>query len=360
MNSSWVSDCPVSLKRRIDRSLLCGLKVKKKLEPSKFILSNTDGKCFRCTVGNPHCCSCNTQMPCIHVLFIMQRHFRIRAENPVLWQRFITEAELCEQIDTCEFVRHCVFCRDGQNIDVECVSCGARFHDRCFNLACTARNLDSSMCPVCAKLLQQRIKIPTSRCRHCSAELQKRCYKCMLCKNFSLCAQCYERGKVHPHHPFAESDTMRRPDRSSVTSPSDVTALLYREINPEDYETLLSLDKAGSTTMPQNELLQLPVKLYSTVQAYNSFCPICLQDFRDSDESMMLPCNHVLHKQCGLKWFGKYNNKCPIDHQQVGSGSHQGTAAPIEDADASKPSNWTQHAIPNPRLSPTIRLPFLR
>ena len=40
-------------------------------------------------------------------------------------------------------------------------------------------------------------------------------------------------------------------------------------------------------------------------------CLICLEDFKNGDEVIYLPCLHVFHKDCLLEWFREHNY-CPI------------------------------------------------
>ena len=40
-------------------------------------------------------------------------------------------------------------------------------------------------------------------------------------------------------------------------------------------------------------------------------CIICLSDCEINDEAINLPCSHLFHEDCIIKWFS-YNNKCPL------------------------------------------------
>jgi len=40
-------------------------------------------------------------------------------------------------------------------------------------------------------------------------------------------------------------------------------------------------------------------------------CVICLEEFKNGDEVITLPCFHLYHKKCISDWL-KLNNACPI------------------------------------------------
>ena len=71
--------------------------------------------------------------------------------------------------------------------------------------------------------------------------------------------------------------------------------------------------------MPQNgvepSLLRnfSPSKLkdVSNLEDDKKNCIICMEDFKNGDEVIYIPCLHVFHKNCILEWF-KIHNDCPI------------------------------------------------
>ena len=40
-------------------------------------------------------------------------------------------------------------------------------------------------------------------------------------------------------------------------------------------------------------------------------CVICLEDFKNHDKAIILPCIHLFHKNCIKNWLKK-KNTCPI------------------------------------------------
>jgi hypothetical protein len=65
--------------------------------------------------------------------------------------------------------------------------------------------------------------------------------------------------------------------------------------------------------LDQNILNSLPeteVKDASKLDSDNKNCVICLEDFKDNDLIICLPCIHVFHSDCIKSWFNNHNS-CP-------------------------------------------------
>ena len=45
-------------------------------------------------------------------------------------------------------------------------------------------------------------------------------------------------------------------------------------------------------------------------------CPICLEEFKDNESVIELPCKHVFHKPCIKQWF-KNNYSCPTCRKKI-------------------------------------------
>jgi hypothetical protein len=52
------------------------------------------------------------------------------------------------------------------------------------------------------------------------------------------------------------------------------------------------------------------------IEEANSECAICLQDLLVGAEAARLPCSHVYHCGCIVKWFDR-SNQCPLCRSQV-------------------------------------------
>ena len=52
-------------------------------------------------------------------------------------------------------------------------------------------------------------------------------------------------------------------------------------------------------------------QLDKLINSKNDNCLICLEDFIENDQVLYLPCSHLFHSLCVLRWLLN-NNKCPI------------------------------------------------
>jgi regulator of RNase E activity RraB len=53
------------------------------------------------------------------------------------------------------------------------------------------------------------------------------------------------------------------------------------------------------------------IKIDDDLIKCKSSCPVCLENYKDSEYKRELKCNHVFHKKCIDKWI-KVQNNCPI------------------------------------------------
>ncbi|CAK0882241.1 unnamed protein product [Prorocentrum cordatum] len=92
---------------------------------------------------------------------------------------------------------------------------------------------------------------------------------------------------------------------------SEVADLLYREITPNDYETLLRLDDTiARPTVSAGGLGSLP--LAPCDDFLGEQCSVCLAAFEAADEVNSLPCGHHFHRACIGKWLGECSRQCPL------------------------------------------------
>ena len=49
-------------------------------------------------------------------------------------------------------------------------------------------------------------------------------------------------------------------------------------------------------------------------------CNICLDEYNDKDQLMVLNCKHYFHQKCSEHWLGKCSHKCPICRQEASKG----------------------------------------
>ncbi|CAI2378074.1 unnamed protein product [Moneuplotes crassus] len=73
-------------------------------------------------------------------------------------------------------------------------------------------------------------------------------------------------------------------------------------------------------TGANNQMLNRLVRTNFTPENYNEdeACPVCLEEFKEEDEIITLPCNgrHIFHTKCILEWLPR-NNACPLCKEPV-------------------------------------------
>lgn len=101
---------------------------------------------------------------------------------------------------------------------------------------------------------------------------------------------------------------------------AEVCDLLFREITPDDYDTLLRLDEtiARPTAAPDS------IESLSTTSGSDlcgQDCIVCLAAFEANDVVTTLPCRHHFHRSCVTKWLAECRNACPLCGSDVGGAS---------------------------------------
>lgn len=92
---------------------------------------------------------------------------------------------------------------------------------------------------------------------------------------------------------------------------SEVSDLLFREITPEDYETLLRLDETVSKPTASASSIEGLTKVSGKTLAGET-CSVCLAAFEDDDIAATLPCSHHFHNDCITKWLSECRSACPL------------------------------------------------
>lgn len=313
----WTESCPERIKKRIVACTSSGLKLDSQNDPVKFVVTDSQNRKFRCTVGSPHRCSCASLQPCIHILFILVSFFRVQLSNAVLWQTGVSEVELSEWIADRNESKTCFFCHGTVVDERQCERCEVHFHDRCLQLASAARKYRVGACPKCSAALPVKKAHNLLLCNNCHRPCSDDYYYCLLCDSFCLCSLCHDSSNTHSFHPFSHKSVGASAPPPTVPDACRVEELQYREINPEDYEALISLDSKSSKRLPSYVLSRLPAAKHCTLSSFNQSCPVCQQSFSARDVCLLLPCGHTMHRECGLRWLSQYSDECPIDHMKV-------------------------------------------
>eukprot|EP01080_Neovahlkampfia_damariscottae_P004785 gene4785-8371_t len=89
--------------------------------------------------------------------------------------------------------------------------------------------------------------------------------------------------------------------------------IFSRDINSNDYETLLLLDEDNvKNTLTSNKLLNFKERRIMEREC-DLICSICLEEFKWNEMIRILPCNHEFHSECIDYWLLEKSNKCPLD-----------------------------------------------
>jgi len=98
--------------------------------------------------------------------------------------------------------------------------------------------------------------------------------------------------------------------------------LQHRDITPEDYETLRTLDTSVKPKTLSRARLDsrapcwhvpsdpIPSNAYRLV---DQTCCICLEYFKVGERARRLPCSHVFHAHCIDEWLCRNADTCPED-----------------------------------------------
>lgn len=65
-----------------------------------------------------------------------------------------------------------------------------------------------------------------------------------------------------------------------------------------------------------NSLPEVPIENVDKMDDDKKNCVICLNDFKNGDKAIILPCIHLFHKDCITSWL-KQNDKCPICKKNI-------------------------------------------
>eukprot|EP00929_Paragymnodinium_shiwhaense_P007546 TRINITY_DN11146_c0_g1_i1.p1 TRINITY_DN11146_c0_g1~~TRINITY_DN11146_c0_g1_i1.p1 ORF type:complete len:316 (+),score=46.38 TRINITY_DN11146_c0_g1_i1:139-1086(+) len=93
--------------------------------------------------------------------------------------------------------------------------------------------------------------------------------------------------------------------------PAEVFDMMFRDITPEDYEALLALDESVKRpTAEACDLESLPE--VSAEKKEGQECGVCLSAFESDDSVTSLPCRHLFHRGCIVKWLAECRRTCPL------------------------------------------------
>jgi len=67
----------------------------------------------------------------------------------------------------------------------------------------------------------------------------------------------------------------------------------------------------GAITMPRSQVDELPRIKYDGKRGEQA-CGICLQDWSEGEEALLLPCRHLFHPDCAGVWLTNHSTLCPL------------------------------------------------
>eukprot|EP00931_Biecheleriopsis_adriatica_P093040 TRINITY_DN66791_c0_g1_i1.p1 TRINITY_DN66791_c0_g1~~TRINITY_DN66791_c0_g1_i1.p1 ORF type:complete len:463 (-),score=51.61 TRINITY_DN66791_c0_g1_i1:92-1405(-) len=92
----------------------------------------------------------------------------------------------------------------------------------------------------------------------------------------------------------------------------EVIELMYRDLNPEDYELLNKLDErvTKKNILQRTTVDKLPRQLARDIGC--SECGVCLQEVAPTARVCQLPCRHAFHPACIARWLTQCKSTCPL------------------------------------------------
>eukprot|EP00731_Ephydatia_muelleri_P024087 Em0016g358a len=102
------------------------------------------------------------------------------------------------------------------------------------------------------------------------------------------------------------------------TGADELTKLLaaaqFRDLTPEDYEMLLTLDQSvkpktvSKTTLSSIEAVEANAK-----GCVGDVCSVCMDPMGGTQKVKTLPCSHTFHAPCIDQWLANCSRNCPLD-----------------------------------------------
>ncbi|KAH9584185.1 zinc finger protein [Trypanosoma melophagium] len=354
----WRTNCPQIVKDILEQLPSSQLLLVKRIGPTSFLLSGRDGRHkYKTSIGDPHYCSCGVGSElCVHILFVLCKVFFLPKENPFVWQRSLVAAEIDELLRAETKVKNkqkrvegagpalprqveegdvCPICFEELDNNTPLTycqgGCGKHLHVRCFKLYRRHNSAVSLRCPYCRVLWVNDPGAVSKRCSGCKKYANGQCYTCLFCQEYLLCGNCFHCTDAHSNHPFSllgTTEVSERVSRQAVLSvplvpeptprvSADVIPLMYRELDPNDYEILLQLDENNNRrVLTLEQFMSLRREKWNSSLGVET-CNICLDLFDVSSSCVWLPCGHFFHVSCAQRWVTEHSAVCPIDHQPV-------------------------------------------
>jgi len=106
--------------------------------------------------------------------------------------------------------------------------------------------------------------------------------------------------------------------------------LMYRDLTPEDFETLSKLDEAVPKTNILREGAASSLPRVLARECASAECGVCLAELAPESQAVQLPCRHAFHPECISKWLTQCKRTCPLCSAVIDEDTPScSTAAPL-------------------------------
>ena len=114
----------------------------------------------------------------------------------------------------------------------------------------------------------------------------------------------HNNNNIHRHHPvfITRSRIIPFVDINNRSTMGTIFNQIYSN---------LESGVRGTDREIMNELPETTIEDVSKLDAEKKNCVICLEEFKNKDKAIILPCIHLFHKNCIKNWLKKQNS-CPI------------------------------------------------
>jgi len=92
----------------------------------------------------------------------------------------------------------------------------------------------------------------------------------------------------------------------------EIIDLMYRDLNPEDFEMLSKLDeRLPKRNTAHSKIIDVLPRVVAEEPGVSE-CRVCLAEVAPTTLLAQLPCQHAFHPECISKWLTQCKNTCPL------------------------------------------------
>lgn len=147
--------------------------------------------------------------------------------------------------------------------------------------------------------------------------------KCIDCEDFDLCQHCYD-GLEQLGHPPGHRFRARTGRQDPEAGPQLLLRMLENTMLGEalrrsrEAESDREAEAQEMAELRAAEVLSaLPrVPWEAAEHGENSECALCLEEYKESEQVLRMPCGHLFHEGCIGPWFAK-SLLCPLCQREV-------------------------------------------